>query len=157
MHAWEGRCDILDGDQICLQHSVFRPKGASPPEARDVEGSPVNEAILMTLAEFPFLFPFPFPFSSVRELSRKICLPRSTVHRAPASAPAPHAIASLRFASRCNIFDGSLTFRRRNRSRFEFRWQSNYCRSSRCKESTRQWYDIVTLDEWWIYLFSEHQ
>jgi hypothetical protein len=23
-------------------------------------------------------------------------------------------------------------------------------------QSTRQWHDIVTLDEWWIYLFSEH-
>jgi hypothetical protein len=23
-------------------------------------------------------------------------------------------------------------------------------------QSTRQWYDIVTLDELWIYLFSEH-
>jgi hypothetical protein len=23
-------------------------------------------------------------------------------------------------------------------------------------QSTRQWYDIVTLDESWIYLFSEH-
>jgi hypothetical protein len=50
-------------------------KEASPPEAPDVERSPVDEAILMALAEFPFLF------SSVRELSRRICLPRSTVHR----------------------------------------------------------------------------
>jgi hypothetical protein len=24
-------------------------------------------------------------------------------------------------------------------------------------QSTRQWHDIVTLDESWIYLFSEHQ
>jgi hypothetical protein len=24
------------------------------------------------------------------------------------------------------------------------------------KQSTRQWHDIVTLDESWIYLFSEH-
>jgi hypothetical protein len=37
------------------------------------------------------------------------------------------------FASRCDIFDGSPTFWRRNRSRSESRWQSNYCRSSRCK------------------------
>jgi hypothetical protein len=48
-------------------------KEATPPEAPDVERSPVDEAILTALAEFPFL--------SVRELSRRICLPRSTVHR----------------------------------------------------------------------------
>jgi hypothetical protein len=48
---------------------------AIPPEALDVECSPVDEARLTALAEFPF------PFSSVRELSRSICLPRSTVHR----------------------------------------------------------------------------
>jgi hypothetical protein len=48
-------------------------KEASPPEAPDVERSHVDEAILTTLAEFPF--------SSVRELSQRICLPRSTVHR----------------------------------------------------------------------------
>jgi hypothetical protein len=52
-------------------------KEAMPPEAPDVERSPVDEAILMALAEFPF----PFPFSSMRELSRRICLPRSTVQR----------------------------------------------------------------------------
>jgi hypothetical protein len=36
----------------------------------------VDEAMLTALAEFPF----PFLFSSVRELSRMIYLPRSTVH-----------------------------------------------------------------------------
>jgi hypothetical protein len=48
---------------------------ANPPEAPDVERSPVDEAIFMAFAKFPF--------SSVRKLSRRICLPRSTVHRAP--------------------------------------------------------------------------
>jgi hypothetical protein len=51
----------------------FGRKEATPPEAPDMERSPVDEAILTTLAEFPF--------SSVRELSRRICLPKSTVHR----------------------------------------------------------------------------
>jgi hypothetical protein len=46
---------------------------ATPPEAPDGQRSPVDAAILTTLAEFPF--------SSVHELSRRICLPRSTVHR----------------------------------------------------------------------------
>jgi hypothetical protein len=60
---------------------------AKYPEAPDVECSPVDEAILTALAEFPL----PFLVSSVRELSRRICLPRSTVHR----APAPHATMLL--------------------------------------------------------------
>jgi hypothetical protein len=61
-------------------------KEATPPEVPDVEGSSVDEAITTALAEFPF------PFSSVRELSRRICLPRSTVHR--------HLTQSLRFTVR---------------------------------------------------------
>jgi hypothetical protein len=61
-------------------------KQATPPEAPDVERSPVDEAILTALAEFPF--------SSVRELSRRICLPRSTVHRHR------HFTQSLRFKVR---------------------------------------------------------
>jgi hypothetical protein len=50
-------------------------KEATPPEAPDVERSPVDEAILTVLVEFPFAF------SSVRKLSRRICLPRSTLHQ----------------------------------------------------------------------------
>jgi hypothetical protein len=50
-------------------------KETTSPEAPDVERGLVDEATLTDLAEFPF------PFSSVRELSRRICLPRSTVHR----------------------------------------------------------------------------
>jgi hypothetical protein len=65
-------------------------KQATSPKAPDVERSPVDEAIRTTLAEFPF----PFPFSSVRELSRRICLPRSTVHRHR------HLTESLRFTVR---------------------------------------------------------
>jgi hypothetical protein len=62
-------------------------KKATPPESPDVERSPVDEAILTALAEFSF----PFPFSCVRELSRRICFPRSTVH------PRQHLTQSLRF------------------------------------------------------------
>jgi hypothetical protein len=50
-------------------------KEATPPETPNVECSPVGEAILTALVEFPF------PFSFVRELSRRVCLPRFTVHR----------------------------------------------------------------------------
>jgi hypothetical protein len=62
-------------------------KEVTSPEAPDVERSSIDEAIFTALAEFPF--PFLFLFSSVRELSRRICLPRSTVHR--------HLTQSLRF------------------------------------------------------------
>jgi hypothetical protein len=65
-------------------------KETTPPEAPDVERSPVNEAILMALAEFPF----PFSFSSVRELSRRTCLRRSTTH------PHRNFTKSLRFTVR---------------------------------------------------------
>jgi hypothetical protein len=69
-------------------------KEAISPEAPDVERSPVDEAILTALAEFPF------PFSSVRELSRKICLLKSPC----AGTSCNH------FTSQCDIFDGSPTF-----------------------------------------------
>jgi hypothetical protein len=63
-------------------------KEASPPESPDVERSPVDEAILTAFAKFPF------PFSPVCELSRRICLPRFTVHRHR------HLTRSLRFTLR---------------------------------------------------------
>jgi hypothetical protein len=50
-------------------------KEAISPEAPDVERRPVDEVIFTALAEFPF------PFLSVCELSRRICVPRSTGHR----------------------------------------------------------------------------
>jgi hypothetical protein len=65
-------------------------KEATSPEVPDVEHSPVNEAILTALAEFPF----PFPFSSVREFSRRICLSTSIVHWHG------HLTQSLRFTVR---------------------------------------------------------
>jgi hypothetical protein len=64
----------------------FSRKEATSPEDPDVERSPVDEAILTALAEFPF--------SPVRDLSRRICLPRSTVHRHR------HLTQSLRFTVR---------------------------------------------------------
>jgi hypothetical protein len=70
-------------------------KEATPPEAPDAERSLVDEAILTALAEFPC--------SSVRGLSRGICLPRSTGTRTDTSTSRNH------FASRCDISDGSLT------------------------------------------------
>jgi hypothetical protein len=67
-------------------------KEATHPEAPDVERGPVDEAIFTALTEFPF------PFSSVRELSRTICLPRSTVTVHPHRHR--HLTQSLRFTMR---------------------------------------------------------
>jgi hypothetical protein len=114
-------------------------KEGTPPEAPYVERSPVDEVILTALAEFPF------PFSSVRELSRRICLPRSTVRR--------HFTQSLRFTVQ------------------HLRWILHFLTVEQKQiwvqmaiellqvlsvQSTRQWHNIITLDEPWIYLFSEH-
>jgi hypothetical protein len=75
-------------------------KEATPLKAPDVERSPVDVAIFTALVEFLL------PFSSVRELSLRICLLRSAVHRHWHR----HLTQSLRFTSRCDIFDGSPTF-----------------------------------------------
>jgi hypothetical protein len=63
-------------------------KEAIPPKAPDVERSPVDEVILTALTEIPL------PFSFVREPSRRICLPRSTMH------PHRNLTQSLRFTVR---------------------------------------------------------
>jgi hypothetical protein len=116
-----------------------RRKEAASPEAPDVERSPVDEAILTALVEFPF------PFSSVRELSRRICLPTSTMHR--------HVTQSLRFTVQ------------------HLRWVRRFLTAEQRQipvqttiellqvlsvKSRRHWHDIITLDESWIHLFSEH-
>jgi hypothetical protein len=75
-------------------------KEATHPEAPDVERNHLDQAIFTVLAEFPF--------SSVRELSRRICLPRSTMHRLRHWLR--NLTQSFRFTSRCDIFDGSPTF-----------------------------------------------
>jgi hypothetical protein len=58
----------------CVRSARFPPKQDAPSaEPMPVETSPVDQAILTALADYPF--------SSGRELSRLTCLPRSTVHR----------------------------------------------------------------------------
>jgi hypothetical protein len=109
------------------------------PEAPDVERSPVDEAILTALAEFPFWF--------VCELSRRICFPRSTVHR----APAPHAITSLHGAT--SSMGPQLLTAEQKQIRVQVAIELLHVLSV---QSTRQWNDIVTLDESLIYFFSEH-
>jgi hypothetical protein len=113
------------------------PKEATPPEAPDVELSTVDEAILTALAEFPF--------SSVLELSRRICLLRSTVHR--------HLTQSLRFTVRNLRWVPHFLTAEQKQIRVQMAIELLQVLSV---QRTRQWHDIVTLDESWIYLFSEH-
>jgi hypothetical protein len=107
-------------------------KEATPSEAPDVRRSPVDEAILTALAEFPF------PFSSVRELSRKVCLPRSTVHH----ASAPHAITSLHGA--ISSMGSPLLTAEQKQIQVQMAIELLQIFSV---QTTRQWHDIVTLDE----------
>jgi hypothetical protein len=116
-------------------------KEATSPEAPDVEHSPVDEAILTALAEFQF------PFSSVRELSRRICLPRSTVHRHR------HLTQSLRFTVRHLRWVPHVLTVEQKQIRVQMAIKLLQVLSV---QVTRPWHDIVTLDESWSYLFSEH-
>ena len=116
----------------------FGPMKDRPPsESADAQTSPVDEAILTALAEHPF--------SSIRELSRRTCLPRSTVHR--------HLVQSLRFTIR------------------HLRWVPHFLTDDQKErrvmishellrvlsvQRSRQWDSIVTLDESWIYLQTDH-
>jgi hypothetical protein len=103
-------------------------KEAIAPEVPDVEHSPVDEAILTALAEF----------SSVRELSRRICLPRSTVHRHR------HLTQSLHFTMRCLRWVPHLLTAEQKQIRIQMAIKLLQVLSV---QSTRQSYDIVTLDE----------
>jgi hypothetical protein len=112
-------------------------KEATPPEAPDVECSPVDEAILAALAEFPF--------SSARELSQRICLPRSTVHR--------HLTQSFRFMVRYLRRVPHVLMSEQKQIWVQMAIELLHVLSM---QTTRQWHDIATLDESWICLFSEH-
>jgi histone-lysine N-methyltransferase SETMAR len=114
-------------------------KEAATPEAPDVEHGPVDEAILTALAEFPF--------SSVRERSLRICLPRSTVH------PHRHLTQSLRFTVRHLRWVPHFLTAEQKQIRLQVALELLQVLSV---QSTRQWHDIVTLDESWIYLLSGH-
>jgi DNA-binding transcriptional ArsR family regulator len=112
-------------------------KETTPPEAPDVERSPVDEAILTALAEFPF--------SSASELSRRISLPRSTVHR--------HLTQSLCFTVRHLRWVPHFLTVEQKQIRVQMAIELLEVLSV---QSTRQWHNIVTLDKSWIDLFNEY-
>jgi uncharacterized small protein (DUF1192 family) len=105
-------------------------KEATPPEAPDVEHSSVDEAILTALAEFGF------PFSSVRELSRRICLLRSTVHR--------YLTQSFRFTVRHLRSVPHVLTTEQKQIRVHMSIKLLQVLSV---QSTRPWHHIITLDE----------
>jgi hypothetical protein len=92
-HAWEGRCGILDGDRICSQHSVFRPRGSHPLAKLQVWNSVLSmRQSSRLLPNFRFRLCASFRGGSV--FRDPPCTGTSRNH----------------FASRCDIFDGSPIF-----------------------------------------------
>jgi hypothetical protein len=59
------------------------------------------------------------------------------------------------FASRCGIFDGSLTLLTAEQKQIRVQIATELLQVLSV-QSARQWHDIVTLDKSWIYLFSGH-
>jgi hypothetical protein len=112
-------------------------KEAIEPEPRDTGSGHVDQAILTALDDYPFL--------SVRELSRMICLPRSTVHR--------HLTQSLRFTIRHLRWVPHFLTIEQKALRVQMAGELLGILSI---QSRRQWHDIVTLDESWFYWCSDH-
>jgi hypothetical protein len=105
---------------------------------------------VLSMRQYSRLLPnFRFPFSSVRELSRRICLPRSTLHR----HRHPHLRQSLRFTVQHLRWVPRFLTAEQKQIRVQMAIELLQVLSV---QSTRQWHDIVTLDESWIYLFSEY-
>jgi hypothetical protein len=122
-----------------VQNARFAPKTeAVTPEPPEGRHSPVDEAILAVLGEYPF--------SSVRELFWFTYLPRSTVHRyltqsfrftVRNSQRVPYFLTAEQKEIRVNIADELLRVL--------------------VGQVTHQWHDIMTLDESWVYLYTEHE
>jgi hypothetical protein len=111
---------------------------AIPPKPAEGGHGPVDEAILAAIGEKPF--------SSGRELSRLTCLPRSTVHRRLAQ--------SLRFPVRhLRLVPGFLPAEQK-RTRVDMAGELLRVLSG---QVTHQCHDIVTLDESWVYVYTEHE
>jgi hypothetical protein len=103
-------------------------KDTAQPEPMDIGLNAVDQAILTALADYPFL--------SVRELSRRTCLPRSTVHR--------HLTQSLHFTIR--HLRQVPYFLTQEQKELRVHMAGELLRIL-AVQSTRQWHDVVTLDE----------
>jgi hypothetical protein len=111
---------------------------ATSPEAPDVEHSPVDEAILTAPAAFLF----------------RLCVSfrRGSLFRDPPCTGT--GTSRNHFVPGCDIFDGSqLLTAEQEQIRIQMAIELLQILSV---QSTRQRHDIITLDESWVYLFSEH-
>jgi hypothetical protein len=112
-------------------------KETTAPAPMDVVGNAVDQAILTALAEDPF--------SSVRELSRRICLPRSTIRR--------HLTRSLDSTNRHLRWVPHFLTPGQKELRVQM---ATELLSILAIQRTRQWHGIVTLGELWFYWNSNH-
>jgi hypothetical protein len=127
-HAWEGRCGIFDGDQICSQHSVF-----------SVERKPLLPKLQMWNAVLP-----------MRQYSRLLpnfCFRLYTSFRGGSVFQDPPCTGTSRnhFASECDILDVSPTFDGGTEA-VQVQMAIELLQVL-LVQSTPQWHNIVTLDE----------
>jgi hypothetical protein len=114
------------------------PKNDGPPsEPINVEPGAVDQAILTAFADDPF--------SSVREFLRLTCLPRFTVHR--------HLTDSLHFRIQHLRWSPRLLTPKQKLIQVNTAGESLLVLSV---QGARPWHDLVTLDESWFDLSSQH-
>jgi hypothetical protein len=99
---------------------------------------PLDEAILKALADGPF--------SSLRELAQHTCISRTTVHR--------HLTCSLGFTAPDLRWVPHRLSPRQKAKRVA---PSRELLSMLHQEETRDWHNIITLDESWFYLCRDHE
>jgi hypothetical protein len=112
-------------------------KDTTPPEPMDVALNSFDQAILTALADYPLF--------SVRELSRRIYLSVYTVHR--------HLTQSLNFTIRYLRWVPHFLTPEQKELRVHM---AGELLRILAVHSTRQWHNIVTLDESWFDWNSDH-
>jgi histone-lysine N-methyltransferase SETMAR len=120
-------------DALCEE-----PYRITPPPDPEPEFDDSDKAILSALADQPF--------ASVRELARLTHLPKTTVHR--------RLTQSLGFRVRNLRWVPHILSTLQQRQRITL---SNQLLSILTKQQRRSWIDIVTLDESWFYLHTDHE
>jgi hypothetical protein len=115
-----------------VRSEKFPLKNDRPPsEPISVEPGPVDQALFTAFADYPF--------SSVRELSRLTCFPRSMVHR--------YLTDSLHFKIQHLRWIPRLLNPEQKPIRVDM---SGGLLRVLSVQGARQWHDLVTLDESWL-------